>query len=82
MCFLFVSQKQYVLCWFCAQVHYPPYLFEAFLSEPVDEDRSTAKVGNGVAVITLPKCSNAFWEHLVITTCRSKPFPPFTHKTH
>ncbi|KAJ4938368.1 hypothetical protein JOQ06_002988 [Pogonophryne albipinna] len=58
----FLSTEEYL------KVHYPPYLFEAFLSEPVDEDRSTAKVGNGVAVITLPKCSNAFWEHLVITT--------------
>ncbi|KAF3854279.1 hypothetical protein F7725_022334 [Dissostichus mawsoni] len=56
----FLSTEEYL------KVHYPPYLFEAFLSEPVDEDRSTAKVGNGVAVITLTKCSNAFWEHLMI----------------
>ncbi|KAK5868075.1 hypothetical protein PBY51_012520 [Eleginops maclovinus] len=58
----FLSTEEYL------KVHYPPYLFEAFLSGPVDEDRGTVKVGNGVAVITLPKRSNAFWEHLMITT--------------
>ncbi|KAM9351820.1 dynein axonemal assembly factor 4 [Symphorus nematophorus] len=50
------------------KMHYPPYLFEAFLFEPVDEVRSTAKVGNGVAVISLPKRTNKVWEHLMITT--------------
>nr|XP_020441350.1 dyslexia susceptibility 1 candidate gene 1 protein isoform X1 [Monopterus albus] len=50
------------------KVHYPPYLFEAFLFEPVDDDRSTAKIGNGVAIITLPKRTNKMWEHLMITT--------------
>ncbi|XP_035859485.1 dynein assembly factor 4, axonemal [Sander lucioperca] len=50
------------------KVHYPPYLFEAFLFEPVDDDRSTAKVGNGVAVISLSKRTNKVWEHLMITT--------------
>ncbi|XP_023253133.1 dynein assembly factor 4, axonemal [Seriola lalandi dorsalis] len=50
------------------KVHYPPYLFEAFLLKPVDEDRSSAKVGNGVAVITLPKRTNKIWENLMITT--------------
>ncbi|XP_033491640.1 dynein axonemal assembly factor 4 [Epinephelus lanceolatus] len=50
------------------KVHYPPYLFEAFLFEPVDDERSTAKVGNGVAAISLPKRTNKVWEHLMITT--------------
>ncbi|KAE8296868.1 Dynein assembly factor 4, axonemal [Larimichthys crocea] len=50
------------------KVHYPPYLFEAFLFEPVDDVRSSAKVGNGVAVISLPKRSNKEWEQLMITT--------------
>ncbi|XP_054476710.1 dynein assembly factor 4, axonemal [Anoplopoma fimbria] len=50
------------------KVHYPPYLFEAFLFEPVDDDRSTAKVGDGVAVFSLPKRTNKVWEHLMITT--------------
>ncbi|XP_075898975.1 dynein axonemal assembly factor 4 isoform X2 [Nelusetta ayraudi] len=50
------------------KVHYPPYLFEAFLLEPVDDVRSTAKVGNGVVVISLRKKANKMWEHLVIPT--------------
>ncbi|XP_039989471.1 dynein assembly factor 4, axonemal [Xiphias gladius] len=50
------------------KVHYPPFLFEAFLLEPVNDDRSTAKVGNGVAVISLPKRTNKFWKHLMINT--------------
>ncbi|XP_074487600.1 dynein axonemal assembly factor 4 [Sebastes fasciatus] len=50
------------------KVHYPPYLFEAFLYEPVDDDRSTAKVGNGAALISLPKRTNKVWEHLMRTT--------------
>ncbi|KAI3371807.1 hypothetical protein L3Q82_024373 [Scortum barcoo] len=49
------------------KVHYPPYLFEAFLFEPVDDARSTAKVGNGVVVVRLPKRTNKVWEHLMIT---------------
>lgn len=51
-----------------AQVNFPPFLFEAFLSEPVDDDQSTAKIGNGVAVISLPKRTNKLWEHLMIRT--------------
>uniref|UniRef100_A0A3Q3M7B4 Dynein axonemal assembly factor 4 n=1 Tax=Mastacembelus armatus TaxID=205130 RepID=A0A3Q3M7B4_9TELE len=50
------------------KVHYPPYLFEAFLFEPVDDDRSTAKIRNGVAVITLQKRTSKMWEHLMINT--------------
>ncbi|XP_039665675.1 dynein assembly factor 4, axonemal isoform X1 [Perca fluviatilis] len=57
-----ISTEEYL------KVHYPPYLFEAFLFEPVDDDRSTAKVGNGVAVISLSKRTNKVWEHLMITT--------------
>ncbi|XP_034389964.1 dynein assembly factor 4, axonemal [Cyclopterus lumpus] len=50
------------------KVHYPPHLFEAFLFEPVDDERSTAKVGDGVAVFSLPKRTNKVWEQLMITT--------------
>ncbi|XP_012722946.2 dynein assembly factor 4, axonemal [Fundulus heteroclitus] len=56
-----VSTEEYL------KVHFPPFLFEAFLFEPVDDDRSTAKVGNGVAVFTLPKKTRNVWEHLMIT---------------
>ncbi|KAM3609956.1 uncharacterized protein V6R79_022946 [Siganus canaliculatus] len=57
-----VSTEEYL------KVHYPPYLFETFLLEPVDDARSTAKVGNGVVVISLPKKVNKVWEKLTITT--------------
>uniref|UniRef100_A0A3B3W076 Dynein axonemal assembly factor 4 n=1 Tax=Poecilia latipinna TaxID=48699 RepID=A0A3B3W076_9TELE len=57
-----VSTEEYL------KVHFPPFLFEAFLFEPVDDDRSSAKVGNGVAVFTLPKKTHKVWEHLMITT--------------
>lgn len=63
------STKCFLLCFL--QVHFPPYLFEAFLFEPVDDDRSTAKVGNGVVVISLPKRTNKVWEHLMIMTSKS-----------
>uniref|UniRef100_A0A3Q4GQE0 Dynein axonemal assembly factor 4 n=1 Tax=Neolamprologus brichardi TaxID=32507 RepID=A0A3Q4GQE0_NEOBR len=48
------------------KVHFPPYLFEAFLFEPVDDDRIAVRVANGCAVITLPKRTNKVWEHLMI----------------
>ncbi|XP_015239282.1 PREDICTED: dyslexia susceptibility 1 candidate gene 1 protein [Cyprinodon variegatus] len=57
-----VSTEEYL------KLHFPPFLFEAFLFEPVDDDRSTAKVGNGVAVFTLPKKTAKMWEHLMMTT--------------
>ncbi|XP_032435006.1 dynein axonemal assembly factor 4 isoform X1 [Xiphophorus hellerii] len=57
-----VSTEEYL------KVHFPPFLFEAFLFEPIDDDRSSAKVGNGVAVFTLPKKTHKVWEHLMITT--------------
>ncbi|XP_030588155.1 dynein axonemal assembly factor 4 [Archocentrus centrarchus] len=48
------------------KVHFPPYLFEAFFFEPVDDDRSAARIGNDCVVITLPKRTNKVWEHLMI----------------
>ncbi|XP_068169712.1 dynein axonemal assembly factor 4-like isoform X2 [Antennarius striatus] len=50
------------------KVHFPPYLFEAFLFQPVDDVRGTAKVGNGVACFSLPKKIQGMWEQLMITT--------------
>uniref|UniRef100_A0AAY5KTG1 Dynein assembly factor 4, axonemal n=1 Tax=Esox lucius TaxID=8010 RepID=A0AAY5KTG1_ESOLU len=47
-------------------VHFHPFIFEAFLSEPIDDDKSTAKIGNGIAVFTLQKKEEGLWEHLVI----------------
>ncbi|KAJ0029544.1 hypothetical protein NQD34_004541 [Periophthalmus magnuspinnatus] len=50
------------------KVHFPPYLFEAFLAQPVDEDKSTAKVGNGAALLTLSKKTEELWDQLMLTT--------------
>ncbi|CAL8293284.1 unnamed protein product [Boreogadus saida] len=49
------------------KVHFPPFLLEAFLFEAVDEAKSTAKIGNGVAVISLPKKIHRLWDHLVLS---------------
>jgi len=53
------------------QVHFPPFLLEAFLFEAVDEAKSSAKVGDGVAAFTLPKKIHRPWDNLVLTI--SKP---------
>uniref|UniRef100_A0A3P9H8H8 Dynein axonemal assembly factor 4 n=1 Tax=Oryzias latipes TaxID=8090 RepID=A0A3P9H8H8_ORYLA len=50
------------------KVHFPPFLFEAFLFEMVDDSRSTAKIGNGVIVFTLQKRACRLWEHLMVQT--------------
>ncbi|XP_049579737.1 dynein axonemal assembly factor 4 [Syngnathus scovelli] len=50
------------------KVHFPPFLLEVFPSELVDDDQSSAKIGNGVAVINLSKRTNKLWEHLSINT--------------
>ncbi|CAN9498634.1 unnamed protein product [Ophioblennius macclurei] len=47
------------------KVSFPPYLLEAFLHDGVDEDRSWAKVGDGVARLALAKRSHGVWENLV-----------------
>ncbi|KAI4886008.1 hypothetical protein NFI96_000955 [Prochilodus magdalenae] len=46
------------------KVSYPPFLFEVFFSEPVNEEKSVAKLGNGSAVFTLPKRREGLWEKL------------------
>ncbi|XP_030622706.1 dynein axonemal assembly factor 4 [Chanos chanos] len=46
------------------KVNFPPFLFEVFLYEPVDDDRSVAKIGNGTAVFTLQKKRFEIWEQL------------------
>ncbi|XP_062326534.1 dynein assembly factor 4, axonemal [Osmerus eperlanus] len=47
------------------KVHFPPFLFEAFLFEPINDDKSSAKIGNGVAVFTLQKKTERLWENLI-----------------
>ncbi|XP_077050731.1 dynein axonemal assembly factor 4 [Siphateles boraxobius] len=46
------------------KVSFPPFLFEVFLFEPINEEKSEARIGNGVAVFTLQKRRNEFWEQL------------------
>uniref|UniRef100_A0A672HE58 Dynein axonemal assembly factor 4 n=1 Tax=Salarias fasciatus TaxID=181472 RepID=A0A672HE58_SALFA len=56
------------------KVHFPPYLFEAFLYEPVLDHRSSAKLGNGVALFNLPKKTERVWEDLMKTSRESQRF--------
>jgi len=46
------------------QVSFPPFLLEVFLFESINEEKSEARIGNGVAVFTLQKRRDAFWEQL------------------
>ncbi|XP_060780189.1 dynein assembly factor 4, axonemal [Neoarius graeffei] len=46
------------------KVSFTPFLFEAFFFEPIDEEKSVAKIGNGVALFTLPKKKQGLWEQL------------------
>lgn len=48
------------------QVSFPPFLFEAFFFAPIDEEKSVAKIGNGVALFTLPKKTAGLWEQLSV----------------
>ncbi|CAF96674.1 unnamed protein product [Tetraodon nigroviridis] len=48
----------------CAQVHQPPYLFEAFLFQPVDEAAGTARLTDTRVVISLPKKTPGLWTRL------------------
>ncbi|KAM3870228.1 dynein axonemal assembly factor 4 [Diretmus argenteus] len=54
------------------KVHFPPFLFEAFLFAPINDDKSTTRIGNGAAVITLPKRTSEMWEQLMIIGDKDK----------
>lgn len=49
----------------CVQVHHPPYLFEAFLFQPVDDAASTARVTHTCVSISLSKKTSGLWKGLV-----------------
>lgn len=49
----------------CVQVHHPPYLFEAFLVQPVDEAASTARVTDACVFISLAKKTSGLWKDLL-----------------
>uniref|UniRef100_A0A3Q2Z0C0 Dynein axonemal assembly factor 4 n=1 Tax=Hippocampus comes TaxID=109280 RepID=A0A3Q2Z0C0_HIPCM len=55
-----VSSDEYL------KVHFPPFLLEVFPSELVDDEQSSAKIGNGVAVISLTKRTNKLEEREII----------------
>ncbi|RVE72169.1 hypothetical protein OJAV_G00059020 [Oryzias javanicus] len=50
------------------RAHFPPFLFEAFLFEAVDDSKSTAKIGDGAVVFTLQKRTRRLWERLTVQT--------------
>ncbi|XP_002753550.1 dynein axonemal assembly factor 4 isoform X5 [Callithrix jacchus] len=56
---------------FCTEnylkVNFPPFLFEAFLYAPIDDENSKAKIGNDTIVFTLYKKEAAMWETLSVT---------------
>ncbi|KAF5891570.1 dyslexia susceptibility 1 candidate 1 protein, partial [Clarias magur] len=54
------------------KVSFPPFLFEAFFFEPVDEEKSVAKIGDGVALFTLPKKTPGLWDQLSRNTEKDK----------
>ncbi|XP_055956232.1 dynein axonemal assembly factor 4 [Patella vulgata] len=46
------------------KVSYPPYIFECLLNQPVDDEASTAQVGNGAVVFKLKKTDSSQWPQL------------------
>uniref|UniRef100_A0A8B9KLP8 Dynein axonemal assembly factor 4 n=1 Tax=Astyanax mexicanus TaxID=7994 RepID=A0A8B9KLP8_ASTMX len=52
--------------------YFPPFLCELFLSQPVEEEKSVAKLRNGAAVFTLPKQTAGLWEKLSRDVDKSK----------
>ncbi|MBN3283032.1 DAAF4 factor, partial [Polyodon spathula] len=48
------------------KVNFPPFLFEVILYAPIDDNKSVAKIGNGVVIFTLYKKEESIWENLAI----------------
>ncbi|XP_018413071.1 PREDICTED: dyslexia susceptibility 1 candidate gene 1 protein isoform X1 [Nanorana parkeri] len=46
------------------KVNFPPFLFEFFPLSPIDVDKSSAKIGNGVILFTLHKQEPSIWDAL------------------
>ncbi|CAI9615316.1 unnamed protein product [Staurois parvus] len=46
------------------KVNFPPFLFELFPLLPIDVDKSSAKIGNGVILFTLHKQEPSIWDTL------------------
>ncbi|XP_063782203.1 dynein axonemal assembly factor 4 isoform X3 [Pseudophryne corroboree] len=47
-------------------VNFPPFLFEIFLFAPIDVDKSSAKIGNGIILFTLYKQESSLWNALSV----------------
>ncbi|MBN3296356.1 DAAF4 factor, partial [Amia calva] len=54
------STEEYV------KVNFNPFLFEAILFAPIDDDKSVAKIGNGVVIFKLFKKEERMWEQLTM----------------
>ncbi|XP_063301771.1 dynein axonemal assembly factor 4 [Pelobates fuscus] len=54
------------------KVSFPPFLFEVFLFSPIDESRSTAKIGNGIILFTLYKQVPSVWDTLTAESLDKK----------
>ncbi|XP_053575313.1 dynein axonemal assembly factor 4 [Bombina bombina] len=48
------------------KVCFPPFLFEVILFAPIDEDRSSAKIGNGIILFTLHKTEPSVWDSIAV----------------
>ncbi|ESP00556.1 hypothetical protein LOTGIDRAFT_112670 [Lottia gigantea] len=46
------------------KVSYPPYIFECLLSHPVDDEGSSAQLGNGAVIFKLKKTESIEWSQL------------------
>lgn len=53
------------MCELCAQVHYPPYLFEAFLFQPIVDVGSSARVTDTAVFLRLQKKTSEPWKDLL-----------------
>lgn len=56
------------------QASFPPYLFEAFLSNEVEDTKSKATFGNGVIKFQLVKKNPGQWNHLQAAESEDKEF--------
>ncbi|ROJ29156.1 Dynein assembly factor 4, axonemal [Anabarilius grahami] len=54
------------------KVSFPPFLFEVFLFGTINEEKSEARIGNGVAVFTLQKRRDELWEQLFTNIDKEK----------
>ncbi|XP_064621063.1 dynein axonemal assembly factor 4-like [Lineus longissimus] len=54
------------------KVSYPPYFFECLLFAPVDDDKSSAQIGNGAVLFRLQKQEVVLWDQLYSTDYADK----------